>query len=143
MRAVLLQGTDNFVVNDADAAVTVHAPAQTQRSIIGGGPHRIWISYRTEGVEAANAETRFFIYNSTLSTLQEVLRAPLPASQKEFAATITPPPELSGNVFRWMILYSVAARLAWVCALCGSISPGQLGPSGDAPGSRYCVISSG
>ena len=95
----------DVVINDSDPAVTVRAPAQTQRAIIGRGPHRISISYRAEGAESANAETRFFIYGSTLSTLFEVYRAPLPVTQTEFAATITPPPELSGNPFRWMVHY--------------------------------------
>ena len=95
----------NIVLNDADAGATVRAPAQTQRAVIGGGPHRISITYRAEGTDTSNAETRFFIYDGTLAILHEVLRAPLPASQTEFAATITPPPELSGNLFRWEIVY--------------------------------------
>ena len=98
----------NMALNDTDAAVTVRAPAQTQRAIIGRGPHRISISYRAEGTASANAETRFFIYDSALSTLFEVLRAALPTAHTEFAATITPPPDLSGNVFRWTILYDGA-----------------------------------
>ena len=40
-----------------------------------------------------------------MRTLFEGYRAPLPVAQTEFAATITPPPELSGNAFRWMIHY--------------------------------------
>ena len=96
----------NVVLNDADAGVTVRARAQTQRAIIGGGPHRISIAYRAEGTDNSNAETRFFIYDGTLAIQHEVLRAPLPASQTEFAATITPPPELSGNLFHWVIVYN-------------------------------------
>ena len=94
-----------IAIDDADAAATVRAPAQTQRAIIGRGPHRVSISYRAEGTGSANAETRFFIYDSTLSTLYEVLRAALPAAHTEFAATITPPAELEGNSFRWTIHY--------------------------------------
>ena len=40
-----------------------------------------------------------------------MLRAPLPAAQTEFAATVTPPPELAGNLFRWTIDYSGAGVL--------------------------------
>ena len=98
----------NIAIDDSNAAVTVLAPAQTKRAIIGRGRRRISISYRAEGTASANADTRFFIYDSTLSTLYEVLRAPLPAADTEFAATITPPPELSGNPFRWSIDYDGA-----------------------------------
>ena len=86
-------------------APTVRAPAQTQRAIIGAGPHRISISYRATGTENANAETRFYVYSSTLDTAHRVLRAPLPASQTEHAVTFTPPPRLAGNLFRWTIIY--------------------------------------
>ena len=95
----------DIAIDDSNPAVTVRAPAQTQRAIIGRGPHRISIAYRVEGTATANAETRFFIYDSTLSTLYEVLRAALPAAHTEFTATITPPPELEGNPFRWTIDY--------------------------------------
>ena len=98
----------DIVLNDSAEGITVEAPAQTQRAIIGRGPHRVSISYRTEGAGGANAETRFFIYNSDLTARHEVLRAPLPASLTEFTASLTPPPGLSGNVFRWMIVYQGA-----------------------------------
>ena len=94
-----------IAIDDSNPAVTVRARAQTQRAIIGRGQHRISIEYRVEGTATANAETRFFIYDSTLSTLYEVLSAALPAAHIEFAATITPPPELEGNPFRWTIDY--------------------------------------
>ena len=95
----------NYLLNDTDPGVTVRGPEQTQRAVIGDGPYRLSISYRTEGTDTGNAETRFYIYNSTWTGTQEVFRAFLPASQTDFVATITPPPHLSGNVFRWMILY--------------------------------------
>ena len=95
----------NIVLDNTAAAATVHGRAQTRRAIIGRGPHRLSVSYRTEGVERANAETRFFIWDSTFGTLHELLRAPLPAARTEFAATVTPPPELAGNPFRWTIVY--------------------------------------
>ena len=101
----------NIVIDPAAPGVTVLAPAQTKRAIIGRGTHRIAISYRAQGAGSTNAETRFLIYDSTLSTLYEVLRAPLPAAQTEFAATVTPPPELEGNLFRWTIDYSGAGVL--------------------------------
>ena len=80
----------NVVIDDTNPDVTVRAPAQTRRAVIGGGPHRIAISYRAEGTATANAETRFLIYSSTIGELHEVLRAPLPAAQGEFAATTSP-----------------------------------------------------
>ena len=101
----------NIVIDPAAPGATVLAPAQTKRAIIGRGTHRIAISYRAQGAGSANAETRFFVYDSTLSTLFELLRAPLPAAQTEFAATVTPPPELAGNLFRWTIDYSGAGVL--------------------------------
>ena len=101
----------NIAIDPAAPGVTVLAPAQTKRAIIGRGTHRIAISYRAQGAGSTNAETRFLIYDSSLSTLYEVLRAPLPAAQTEFAATVTPPPELEGNPFRWTIDYSGAGVL--------------------------------
>lgn len=93
----------DYVIDHLDA--TVRAPAQAQRAIIGAGPHRISISYRAEGTESANAETRFYVSNSTLDDTRQVLRAPLPASQTEYAVTFTPPPQLAGNLFLWTIVY--------------------------------------
>ena len=95
----------NYLLNDTDPGVTVRGPEQTQRAVIGHGPYRLSISYRSEGTDTGNAETRFYLYNSTWTGTQEVFRAFLPASQTEFVATITPPPHLAGNVFRWKILY--------------------------------------
>ena len=33
------------------------------------------------------------------------MRTPLPATHTEFSATVTPPPELEGNPFRWIVHY--------------------------------------
>ena len=98
----------DIVLDDSTSGITVRSPGQTQRAIIGRGQHRISIAYRTEGVDDANAETRFYIYNSTLTARHEVLRAALPATRTEFAASFTAPPELSGNLFRWLIVYDGA-----------------------------------
>ncbi|MDE0026757.1 MAG: hypothetical protein OXP69_20285 [Spirochaetaceae bacterium] len=92
-----------YAIEHLDA--TVLAPAQTKRAVIGAGPHRITISYRATDTESANAETRFFVAGSTLVDAHQVLRAPLPASQTEYAATITPPPRLAGNLFVWTVAY--------------------------------------
>ena len=93
----------DYAIEHLDA--TVRAPAQAKRAIIGTGPHRISISYRVTGTRSANAETRFLVYGSTLDVAHQVLRAPLPASRSEYAATITLPPRLAGNLFRWTIAY--------------------------------------
>ena len=98
----------NIVIDDTNADVTVRAPAQTQRAMIGRGPHRISIAYRAERGGNGQRGDRFYLYDSTLSTLYEVLRAALPAEHTEFAVTITPPPELAGNLFRWRIDYAGA-----------------------------------
>ena len=86
--------------------VTVRAPGQTNNAIIGSGAHRLLISYGASGVETANAETRFTIYNSTFLGAKEILRAPLEPSATEFVAIVTTPPELSGNAFRWEVRYN-------------------------------------
>ncbi len=93
----------DYEIEHLDA--TVLAPAQAKRAIIGAGPHRIAISYRATDTEHANAETRFFISSSTLDHMYQVLGAPLPASQTVYAATITPPPRLAGNLFVWTVVY--------------------------------------
>lgn len=96
----------NIVLNDKTEGVTVRAPAQTQRAIIGDGPHRISISYRVSGTAEANASTRFYLYDSKLRTVHEVIRVLLPPSQTEYVTTFTAPPDLVGNMFRWIILYN-------------------------------------
>ena len=96
----------NIVLNDKTEGVTVRAPAQTQRAIIGDGPHRISISYRVSGTAEANASTRFYLYDSKLRTVHEVIRVLLPPSQTEYVTTFTAPPDLVGNMFKWIILYN-------------------------------------
>lgn len=96
----------DFLLGQPVEGVILQAPAQTKNAIIGNGPHRISIRYRTGGTNTANAETRFLIYNRTFQDVTQVLRARLPPSEAEFTATFTPPPELAGNVFRWMIRYN-------------------------------------
>ena len=96
----------NIVLNDKTEGVTVRAPAQTQRAIIGDGPHRISISYRVSETAEANAATRFYLYDSKLRTVHEVIRVLLPPSQTEHVTTFTAPPDLVGNMFRWVILYN-------------------------------------
>ena len=92
---------------DAQAeGVAVRGRAQTNNAILGRGAHRLSISYRAAGVDAANAETRFTIYNSTFRGTREIFRVPLEPAATEFAATVTPPAELSGNVFRWEVRYN-------------------------------------
>ena len=96
----------NVVLNDKTEGVTVRAPAQTQRAIIGDGPHRISISYRVSGTAEANAETRFYLYDSKLRAVNEVIRVLLPPSRTEYVTTFTAPPDLVGNMFRWAVLYN-------------------------------------
>ena len=96
----------NFAIDDKVEGVTVRAPEQTQRAIIGAGAHRIAISYRSAGVETSNAETRFYVYDSRWTHSYEFFRMPLSASETEFTVTFTPPPDLAGNSFRWTIHYT-------------------------------------
>ena len=77
--------------------VTVRAPAQTNNAIIGSGTHRLSISYGVAGVETANAETRFTIYNSTLRGAKEIFRAPLKPEAIEFVAIVTTPAGVVGE----------------------------------------------
>ena len=93
------------LLGEAGEGVTLRAPAQTKHTVLEGGPHRISITYRTEGTDTANAETRFWVYSSTFHGGKEVFRAPLPPSKTRFTALVTPPPELAGNAFQWVILY--------------------------------------
>ncbi len=95
----------NVLLGKAGEGVTLQAPAQTKNAIIGSGAHRISIAYRAGGTDAANASTHFLVYDRTFGTLEPILRARLPASETEFTAIVTPPPELAGNPFRWVILY--------------------------------------
>ena len=96
----------NIVLNDKTEGVTVRAPAQTQRAVIGDGPHRISISYRVSGTAKANAETRFYLWDSKLRAVHEILRVLLPPSRTEYVSTFTAPPDLVGNMFRWTVLYN-------------------------------------
>ena len=59
----------------------------------------------SETVEA-NAETRFYLYDSKLRAVHEVLRLLLPPSRIEYVSTFTTPPGLVGNMFRWTVLYN-------------------------------------
>ena len=95
----------NILLGEATGHITLRAPAQTKNAIIGSGPHRLSIRYRAEGVDTANAWTRFLIYRSTFHGTEKILHAPLPPSKTEFSAIVTPPPELAGNPFRWVVFY--------------------------------------
>lgn len=96
----------NIRLDAEGEGATVRGPAQTNNAIIGGGAHRLAISYVAAEVQAANAETRFKIYDSTLRRATEILRAPLAPSEREFVAIVQAPPELSGNAFRWEVRYN-------------------------------------
>lgn len=97
------------VLNDNDEGVTVRAPRQTQRAVLGKGRYRLTIRYRSEGVSAPNATTQF---NMALlpSWVRPgdgvVLRAALPPAQREFSTVISAPPGMAGNLFAWKIEYN-------------------------------------
>ena len=98
----------SIAINDTVDGVIVRAPEQTQLTVIGTGVHRLAISYRSHGVEASNAETRFYVYGSTWASMYEIFRVPLSVSETRFTTTFTPPPHLAGNLFRWTIHYTGA-----------------------------------
>lgn len=97
----------HITLNDKTEGVTVRSTnrGQTQRAVVGGGRHRLSISYRAHGVSTANAETTFSILDGTLRNLHQLVRAPLPLGQAEFVHDFETPPELAGNIFEWEILY--------------------------------------